>query len=81
MPDIVCDTSPIQYLHLDDRVARRHAFAAGLRITGTLGILLLAKERGILESVRLALDRLEALRFRLSMETRRAVLDEAGEGT
>ena len=68
-------------LVIDDRIARRHAVAVGLRITGTLGVLLLAKERGHLGAVRPALDRLEAMRFRLSMETRRAVLDEAGEGS
>jgi predicted nucleic acid-binding protein len=51
-----------------------------LEITGTLGILLLAKERGILASIQPVLDRLQALQFRLSAETRRTVLDLAGEG-
>ena len=66
-------------LLLDDRDARRHAIAAGLEITGTLGILLLAKERGLLDSVQPALDRLQLLQFRLSAATRRAVLDLANE--
>ena len=66
-------------LVLDDRDARRHAIATGLEITGTVGILLLAKERGILDSVQPALARLQALRFRLSAETRGIVLDLAGE--
>ena len=66
-------------LVLDDRDARRHAIAMGLEITGTVGILLLAKERGILDSVQPALARLQALRFRLSAETRGIVLDLAGE--
>ena len=38
-------------LVLDDRNARRYAAAAGLKITGTLGILVLAKEHGFLDSV------------------------------
>jgi predicted nucleic acid-binding protein len=51
----------------------------GLEIAGTVGILLLAKERGILDSIQPALARLQALRFRLSAETRRVVLDLAAE--
>ena len=66
-------------LVLDDRDARRHAVAMGLRITGTVGILLLAKERGIVDSIQPALARLQGLRFRLSAETRRIVLHLAGE--
>lgn len=66
-------------LLLDDRDARRYAVAVGLDVTGTLGILLLAKERGLLESVRPVLDHLQALRFRLSSATRRLVLDLARE--
>lgn len=67
-------------LVLDDRNARRYATAAELEVTGTLGILILAKERGLLGSIRPALDRLQALRFRLSAATRQTVLDLAGEG-
>ena len=66
-------------LVLDDRDARRHAIAAGLEVTGTLGILVLAKEHGLLDSIRPALNRLQALRFRLSTETYRAALDLANE--
>ncbi len=66
-------------LVLDDRDARRHAIAAGLKITGTLGILVLAKERGLLDSVQPALNRLQALRFWLNTSTRRTVLDLANE--
>ena len=66
-------------LVLDDRDARRHAIAMGLEITGTVGILLLAKERGILDSIQPALTRLQTLQFRLSSETRRTVLNLAGE--
>lgn len=67
-------------LVLDDRNARRYATAAELEVTGTLGILILAKERGLLGSIRPALDRLQALRFRLSAATLQRVLDLAGEG-
>ena len=66
-------------LLLDDRDARRHAHALELEISGTLGVLLLAKERGILDAVRPVLDRLQALRFRLDVRTRQRVLELAGE--
>ncbi len=66
-------------LVLDDRNARRYAIEAGLEVTGTLGILVLAKEGGLIDSIRPALDRLQALQFRLSAKTRQTVLALAGE--
>jgi len=50
-----------------------------LTLTGTLGVLLKAKETGLLPAVALVLDRLEHLRFRVDPETRQAVLRLAGE--
>jgi predicted nucleic acid-binding protein len=50
-----------------------------LTATGTLGVLFKAKETGHLPAVAPVLDRLEYLRFRLDPETRRAVLELAGE--
>lgn len=71
--------APDHLLVLDDRDARRHAIAAGLEVTGTLGILVLAKERGLLDSIRPVLNRLQALGFRLRTETYQAALDLANE--
>ena len=71
--------APDHLLVLDDRAARRYAIAVGLELTGTVGILLLAKERRLLDAVRPALDRLQRLRFRLSAATYRRVLDFGGE--
>ena len=68
-------------LLLDDRDARRYARSLELEISGTLGILLLAKERGILDAIRPVLDRLQALRFRLNARTCQMVLKQAGETT
>ena len=50
-----------------------------LALTGTLGVLLKAKETGLLPAVAPVLERLEHLRFRLDPETRQAVLRLAGE--
>lgn len=68
-------------LLFDDRDARRYARSLELDISGTLGILLLAKERGILDAVQPVLDRLQALRFRLHARTHHMVLKHAGETT
>ena len=70
---------PDALLLLDDRQARRHAGALDLKISGTLGVLLLAKERGTIDAVRPILDRLQMLRFRLDAGTRQSVLHLAGE--
>lgn len=64
---------------LGDALARRYARLLGLAFTGTLGVLLRAKESGHLDAVAPVLGRLEALRFRLDPETRAAVLELAGE--
>jgi predicted nucleic acid-binding protein len=64
---------------LDDRLAREHARLLGIAISGTLGVLIRAKQLGQLTAVAPVLDRLDALRFRLDPGTRLAVLKLAGE--
>lgn len=66
-------------LLLDDGQARRIATALGLRISGTIGVLLVAKERGVIEYLRPELDRLEGFGFRLAAPIRLTVLQKAGE--
>jgi uncharacterized protein len=65
---------------LDDALGRRVAETLGLRLTGTLGVLLDAKRTGLVTVVAPLLDQLQALRFRLAPHTREAVLKLAGEG-
>jgi len=64
---------------LDDAVARRVAAGLGIRLTGTLGLLLDAKRAGLIPAVGPLLDKLQGLRFRLAPTTRHAVLTLAGE--
>jgi len=64
---------------LDDALARRHAEVLGFQLTGTLGILLDAKRRGLVPAVAPLLDDLQRLGFRLSGGTQNAVLRMAGE--
>jgi hypothetical protein len=64
---------------LDDALARRAAAMLGLRVTGTLGLLLDAKRAGLIPAITPILDQLHALHFRLASHTRSAVLALAGE--
>lgn len=71
--------SPDAVAILDDALARQVAETLGIRLTGTLGVLLNAKRSGLVTAVAPLLDHLQALRFRLAAHTRAAVLKLAGE--
>ena len=71
--------SPDTVVVLDDALARRVAQTLGIRLTGTLGLLLAAKRAGLIPAVQAILDTLQDLRFRLAPHTRAAVLRLAGE--
>jgi uncharacterized protein len=64
---------------LDELAARREAARLKIDKTGTLGLLLMGKELGIIPSVSVVLEMLREQGMRLSNEVVRAVLDEAGE--
>jgi predicted nucleic acid-binding protein len=70
-------TEPI--VVLDDMLARRMAQISGLRLTGTLGLLLDAKRAQLVQAIKPFLDQLQSLRFRLAPHARAAVLKLAGE--
>ena len=53
-------------LLIDERAARKVAMARKLPLIGTVGILLLAKRRGLLDSVRDVLDEMQAQGMRIS---------------
>lgn len=61
-------------LLVDERLARRHAQRLGLTITGTLGILLKAKERGLVAELRPLIQQLRDNRIRLSEDVVRKAL-------
>jgi predicted nucleic acid-binding protein len=64
---------------LDDRAARAEADRLGIPKTGTLRLLLEAKELGIIPSVRVSLEVLRAQGMRLSNDVWQEVLSLAGE--
>ena len=64
---------------VDDRPARRLAQALGLRVIGTLGILLAAKRHGLLERVQPTLDDLRKRRFFMAPKLYEHILQLARE--
>lgn len=64
---------------LDDEKGRQTARNLGLQVTGTFGLLLKAKESGVIPSVKPLLDALDAAGFHSSLELRQKVLAMAGE--
>ncbi|MDD1417239.1 DUF3368 domain-containing protein, partial [Dolichospermum sp. ST_con] len=53
-------------LLIDEKAARKVAIARKLPLIGTVGVLLLAKRRGLLDSVKSVLDEMQAQGMRIS---------------
>ena len=64
---------------LDDGAARSLATTHGLRVVGVLGILLVAKNLGLITDVRSNVDALRAASFWVSPQVYRDILSRAGE--
>ncbi len=69
------------WVGLDDRQARLLAEALGLAVVGTVGILLKAKQAGLIPMVRQLLDAAQTEGFRLDADVYMEALRLAGEGT
>ncbi len=66
-------------LIIDERKGRLVAKRMGLLIIGTLGIIIKAKENGIIETLKPILEKLEKVRFRISPKLKKQILDKVGE--
>jgi predicted nucleic acid-binding protein len=64
---------------LDDKAARRLATQLRLTVVGTLGLLLRAKEAGLIPSIRPKLEALRTLPFHVSPRLRENILTQARE--
>jgi len=64
---------------LDDALARQMATALAIRFRGSLGLLLDAKQAGLVSAIAPLLDQLQALGFHLNAETRKLILGLASE--
>ena len=62
---------------LDDEAARKCARGLSLKVKGTLGIILLAKQKGLIASAAEALRSLRAIGFRIDDQTARDALKRA----
>lgn len=63
---------------MDDRKAREVAQRLGVPVTGTVGLLIKAKQEGVIAAVRPLLDALDANHFRISDALRTEALKLVG---
>lgn len=66
-------------LLMDDRAAVTHARALGLKVIGTLGVLVLAKRRGQLQTIRPLIEQMRSSGHYLGDSAVHAALNAAGE--
>ena len=71
--------NPHSRIILDERKGRSVAKRLGLKITGTLGIIIKAKNEGLIESGKIILDKLEEHGFWLSSQLKKQLLDRLRE--
>jgi len=75
----LCMEQQAHRIILDDKKARRIARELKVPVTGTLAVLLRAKEAGLLPKVRDVIDALKAVNFHVSQQLIAEVLRRAGE--
>ena len=76
---VLADTLPNSLLLMDERKGRQIASSMGIRIIGTLGILLQAKKIGLVEYIKPLLDTLINENIRISETLYNAILEQAEE--
>ncbi len=64
-------------LILDDKEARKTVRKLGLRVIGTLGILILAKKQGLIEDLEAEIGKLLEVSFYISQDVITRALEEA----
>ena len=66
-------------LIIDDYKGRKYAEQLGIKITGTLGVVINAKLSGLIESVKPILDKIKKTDFRLTAELEKKTLEKSNE--
>jgi predicted nucleic acid-binding protein len=75
----IATNHPSALVVLDDKLARRIAKMQGFRLTGTAGVLLRAKEKGLIPALKPVIEKLMDLNFRLKPDLVNAIIELAGE--
>ncbi len=76
---ILADENAADLVIMDDNAAKKTAKFLGFRVTGTLGVIIKAKEAGLIDSVAPLFDRLIEDGLYIDERTRRMALKAAGE--
>lgn len=71
--------TPGSTIILDDHKARKIAIKLGLKITGTIGVIVKAKINGIIPTIKPLLNKIKQNNFRLSEEIEQEALKQANE--
>lgn len=66
-------------LIIDELKGRKYAELLGLKITGTLGVLIDAKLSGHLKSIQPLLEKIKTINFKLTSDLERKALEKSGE--
>ena len=64
---------------MDDLKGRKFAEKVGLKVTGSLGVLILAKNRNLIPSVKPIIQKIRLTDFRLTKSLENKILQLAGE--
>ena len=75
----IATNHPSALVILDDKLARRIAEMQEFRLTGTAGVLLRAKEKGLIPTLKPVIEKLMSLNFRLKPDLLKTILELAGE--
>jgi len=76
---VLADSLSDSLLLMDERKGRQIAQSMGIRIIGTLGILLQAKKQGLIDKIKPLLDSLIDANIRISENLYNSVLEQADE--
>lgn len=76
---ILAKEKGINYVMIDDKVARMQAKVLGINVIGTLGLLLRSKKEGLLLSVKPSIGKLLESGIWVKEEIAKGILKDAGE--
>jgi len=76
---VLADSLPDSLLLMDERKGRQIAQSMGLRVIGTLGILIQAKKHGMIEEIKPLLDTLIDANIRISESLYHSILEQIDE--